>query len=52
LFFTAPADAVTLAVRHSRRVVLDHSYMPFEFMLRIRLDNRVVPGEPYFAEPL
>jgi SAM-dependent methyltransferase len=52
LFFTAPGDAVPLALRHSRRIVLDHSYMPFEFMLRICLDGDVVPGEPYFAEPL
>jgi SAM-dependent methyltransferase len=51
LFFSDPADVIFLALRHSRRVVLDHSYMPFEFMLRIRLDNEVVPNEPFFAEP-
>jgi SAM-dependent methyltransferase len=52
LFFSDPADVITSALRHSSRVVLDHSYMPFEFMLRIHLDNKVAPGEPYFSAVL
>jgi SAM-dependent methyltransferase len=51
LFFSAPGDVVELGLRHSRRVVLDHSYMPFEFMLKLRLDSDVVPGEPFFVAP-
>ncbi|HXS75083.1 MAG TPA: class I SAM-dependent methyltransferase [Terracidiphilus sp.] len=52
LFFTDPSAVAALALRHSRRVVVDHSYMPFEFMLKIRVDDYVVPNEPFFSEPL
>ncbi len=51
LFFSNPADVIAIALRHSRRIVLNHSYMPFEFMLRIRLDDKIVPNEPYFTAP-
>lgn len=51
LFFTDPHEALAIGLRHSRRVVLDHSYMPFEFILKIRLDDEITPGLPYFATP-
>lgn len=48
LHFTDPSEALALGLRHSRRVMVDHTYMPFEFMLRIRLDDAVVPGLPFY----
>jgi len=49
LFFSDPGEVLATGLRYSRRVVLDHSYMPFEFVLKIRLDDEVVPQLPYFA---
>lgn len=44
LHFTAPQEALALGLKYSRRVTVDHSYMPFEFLLKIRLDEAVSPG--------
>ncbi len=51
LFFTDARDALGIGLRHSRRVILDHSYMPFECMLKINLDDEVEPELPYFSNP-
>jgi SAM-dependent methyltransferase len=52
LHFMEPTVALGIGLRHSRRVDLDHSYMPFEFMMKIRRDDANVPDLPYFAEPI
>jgi SAM-dependent methyltransferase len=52
LYFMEPTDALAIGLRYSRRVDLDHSYMPFEFMLKIRCDQANISGLPYFAEAI
>ncbi|MBB3770791.1 SAM-dependent methyltransferase [Angulomicrobium tetraedrale] len=52
LFFTEPADALRIGLRHSRRVLIDHTYMPFEFLMKVRLDSATQPGLPFYASPL
>lgn len=49
LFFSAPEQVIKIGLKHSRRLVLDHSYMPFEFMLAIYLDDEVAPELPYYT---
>jgi SAM-dependent methyltransferase len=48
LFFHRADWILSLGLKHSRRVQLDHSYMPFEFMLKIWLPNQWPEGFPVF----
>lgn len=52
LYFSEPSDVLRTGLRHSRRVSLDHSYMPFEFMLKIWLDESFPPDIPLFSNAL
>jgi SAM-dependent methyltransferase len=49
LFFWDPGDVLALGLRHTRRVALDHSYMPFEFMLKLWRDDAFSPDLPAFS---
>jgi SAM-dependent methyltransferase len=48
LYYADPADILKLARRHSRRVVVNHAYMPFEFQVKIWHDDRFTPSRPVF----
>jgi SAM-dependent methyltransferase len=52
LYFADPAEILRLGLTHSRRVQLDHGYMPFEFTLRIWPDDRFAPDWPVFVDPV
>lgn len=48
LYYMEPAQAAELALARGRRFELDHGYMPFEFMLKLRCQSRVAPEQPFF----
>jgi SAM-dependent methyltransferase len=50
LHHTDPGWALALGLRLTRRAQLDHSYMPFEFMLRLWHDETYSAAHPVFAE--
>ncbi|MCX5495678.1 class I SAM-dependent methyltransferase [Kaistia dalseonensis] len=50
LYFMDAGKAIQIGLQHSNRVKLDHTYMPFEFLLTIRLDDQIQPGLPFFSD--
>lgn len=48
LFYADPAEILQLARRFSRRVLLHHAYMPFEFMVKIWRDQAFTGAIPVF----
>jgi len=50
LFFYDPTEVLKIATCKSRRLVIDHSYMPFEFMLKIYWQDGFPDGVPVFEE--
>lgn len=49
LFYATIDEVSTLAARLTRRFLIDHSYMPFEFQLRLWHDDRFTPEAPFFS---
>lgn len=48
LFFADPREMFELARRFSRRVVLHHGYMPFEFQVKLWHDDSFDTAAPAF----
>lgn len=49
LFFADPAVMLSLAQKYSKRVQIHHSYMPFEFMVKIWRDDIFTTEHPVFS---
>jgi SAM-dependent methyltransferase len=50
LYYAEPAELIRLAQRWSRRVVLHHGYMPFEFNIKIWHDDSFSVEAPVFED--
>ena len=48
LYYADPAEMLALARRHSRRVMLHHAYMPFEFQVKVWHDDHFIAAAPVF----
>ena len=48
LYYADPTEIFVLAARHSRRVMLHHAYMPFEFQIKAWHEDHFVAAEPVF----
>lgn len=48
LYYADPGEIFALAARHTRRVMLHHAYMPFEFQIKAWHDDRFTVAEPVF----
>jgi SAM-dependent methyltransferase len=51
LHYSDPGQTLALGLRYTKRAVLDHSYMPFEFTLRLWHDDSFPRDHPVFAGP-
>ena len=49
LYYADPAELYRLASEYSRRSMIHHAYMPFEFQLKIWHDDRFEVSAPVFA---
>jgi SAM-dependent methyltransferase len=49
LHYHDPADAYRLGAAYSKRVMIHHAYMPFEFQLKIWRDDSFETAAPVFA---
>jgi len=49
LYYAAPTDILALAARYSRRVMIHHAYMPFEFQVKIWHDDQFAVSAPAFT---
>ncbi len=49
LYYADPKDIFSMAARHSRRVILHHGYMPFEFQIKIWRDDSFESARPVFS---
>jgi SAM-dependent methyltransferase len=49
LYYGDPADMYQVATRYSRRIMIHHAYMPFEFQLKIWHDDSFSLSEPVFS---
>ena len=49
LYYADPSAMLTLGQSYSRRALLHHAYMPFEFMLKIWHDDAFSVARPVFA---
>jgi SAM-dependent methyltransferase len=50
LFYADPRAIYEMAARYSRRVMIHHAYMPFEFQLKIWRDDTFSVLEPVFSD--
>jgi len=48
LFYADPCDIYALVSRYSRRIMIHHAYMPFEFQVKIWHDGSFEPSAPVF----
>ncbi|MBS0332306.1 MAG: class I SAM-dependent methyltransferase [Proteobacteria bacterium] len=48
LFYPDPGEVLALARRHSKRAVLRHDYMPFEYTLQVFVDDGFSPDSVVF----
>ena len=48
LFYHKPGDVLQIGLKHTKRAELDHSYMPYEFMLKLWFPDTVPPDFPVF----
>jgi SAM-dependent methyltransferase len=49
LYYASVGEIFTLAARYSRRVMIHHAYMPFEFQVKIWHEDKFLVQEPVFA---
>ena len=50
LFLYDPCDIAYIAMKRGKRFQIDHSYMPFEFMLKFWCKDKVAEDLPYFSD--
>jgi SAM-dependent methyltransferase len=48
LFYADPNDIYRLVSRYSRRIMIHHAYMPFEFQVKVWHDDSFEPSPPVF----
>jgi hypothetical protein len=49
LHYSDPAEMLSLGLRLSKRVLLDHSYIPFEYTLKVWHDDSFPRDRPVFG---
>jgi SAM-dependent methyltransferase len=49
LYYADPVQIFAMAAHYSRRVMLHHAYMPFEFQIKAWHDDQFTIAEPVFA---